>query len=63
LKGVKINRERRRHKMAATSKGISLDDKTWERLQAWADKEGRSLSNAADRLLNIQLDIQEKGEK
>jgi len=47
--------------MPATSKGISLDDKTWERLQAWADKEGRSLSNAADRLLSLQLDILEKG--
>ena len=45
--------------MASTSKGISLDDETWKRLQAWADKEGRSLSNAADRLLTLQLDIQE----
>jgi hypothetical protein len=46
--------------MASMSKGLSLDEKTWERLQAWADKEGRSISNAADRLLSLQLDIVEK---
>jgi len=47
--------------MPSESKGLSLDTETWKRLQIWADKEGRSLSNAADRLLTIQLDIQEKG--
>jgi macrodomain Ter protein organizer (MatP/YcbG family) len=46
--------------MPAESKGLSLDTETWKRLQAWADKEGRSLSNAADRLLSLQLSIQEK---
>jgi macrodomain Ter protein organizer (MatP/YcbG family) len=45
--------------MAAISKGISLDEKTWERLQTWADAQSRSLSNAADLLIRTALDADE----
>jgi macrodomain Ter protein organizer (MatP/YcbG family) len=42
--------------MAQEPRGISLDAELWKRVQEWANKEGRSLSNAVERLLTIQMD-------
>jgi hypothetical protein len=42
--------------MAQEARGISCDTELWARVSAWAKKEGRSLSNAVERLLTIQMD-------
>lgn len=44
--------------MASESRGLSFDTDTWRKLQEWAAQEGRSLSNAAERLILLQLAMQ-----
>lgn len=46
--------------MAQEARGISLDQEMWKWLGEWATKEGRSLSNAVERLLTFQKEKIEK---
>lgn len=48
--------------MASEGRGVSMTPETWKRIEDWAAKEGRkSLSESIERLLNLYLDILEKG--
>lgn len=49
--------------MASESRGISLDSDVWKWLESWAQKEGRSLSNAVERIIKTRIASQEEPKK
>jgi len=46
--------------MAAETNGVSMDAQVWAAVREWAKQEGRSLSNAVERLITLALKDQKE---